>query len=151
MRGVRRITTGRRIEGKQHQISHGLATEGIVDSKVTTVAVLRLARHRLACKVAQTTKLVRPRQSHRGTEDLEPKDQGNRTKASSKKTILVVLQDDGRLHAGKAVHLARLVLHGTEGRELIDHLQDMTQVVKSQKKMKNRPNTREALCHQQEP
>lgn len=115
MKGVRRITIGRSNEVKQHQISHGPAIGGIVDNKVNTEAVPLLARHRLACKVAQITTLGRPRQSHRGIEDLEPKDQGNGNKASSKRTIVAVLQGEGRLHVGRAVHLAKLILPGTEG------------------------------------
>ncbi|KIL87067.1 hypothetical protein FAVG1_09621 [Fusarium avenaceum] len=90
---------------------------------MNTEAVLLLARHRLAYKVAQIAKLGRHRQSHRGIEDPEAKDQGNRNKTSSKRTMVAVLQGEGRLHVGRAVHLAKLILPGTEGRELIGHLQ----------------------------
>ncbi|KAI6765592.1 hypothetical protein HG530_006662 [Fusarium avenaceum] len=50
MKGVHRVTIGRSNEGKQHQISHGPAIGGIVDSKTNTEAVLLVARHRLAYK-----------------------------------------------------------------------------------------------------
>jgi hypothetical protein len=63
--------------------------------------------------------------------------------------MVVVLQDDG-LHAGRAVHLAKLILQGTEGRELIGHRQDMMEDANSQKRMKSQLNMLEVLCHQQE-
>lgn len=151
MKGVRRITIGRSKEVKQHQIYHGPAIRGIVDGKVNTAAVLQFGLHRLAYKVVQTTKLDCPRQFHRGIEDLEAKDQGSRNKTSSKRTMVAVLQGEGRLHVGRAVHLAKLILPGTEGRELIGHLQGMIQIVNSQKKRKIRPSTLELLCRQQEP
>ncbi|SPJ79797.1 uncharacterized protein FTOL_08188 [Fusarium torulosum] len=147
MKGVRRVTTDRRIEGKQHQIPHGRAMGRIVDSKVITVALPRLARHHLACKAVQIGKPDRPQQCHQGTEDLEPKGLGNKNTASSKMNMAIVPQDDGLRHAGRAVHLARLILQGTEGRELIGHRQDMMEDAKSQKRTKNQLDMLEVLCH----
>jgi hypothetical protein len=149
MKGVRRVTTGRSIEGKQHQIPHGRAMGRIVDSKVITVTVPRLAPHHLACKAVQTAKLDRPQQCHQGTEDLELKGLGNKNTASSKMTMAVVPQDGGLRHAGRAVQLAKLNLQGTEDRELIGHRQDMMEDAKSQKRTKNLLGMLEVLCHQQ--